>query len=350
MKISVNKVNLEDQEVHEITLMNKHGMEFSFLTLGGIITKILVPDIEGNFENVVLSHADYEDYRTNKGYFGAIIGRTSGRIKNAQFELNGTKYSLAQNYGENHGHGGLWGFSGRIFQFECSTLDDNASVKLKYVSSHLEEGYPGEVLVEVVYSLNDQNEFGINYGAVPTADTLINLTNHTYFNLSGSFEESILYHELMIKSEKFAEIDDTSAPTGKLLEVDGTPFDFRYMREIGEEIKDGHPQLLIGNGYDHPFLLEREASPKVRLAHRFSGRVLEIESTAECVVVYTQNYTDNQRIKGGGVLENRRSVALEFQNLPIGKNEVNKVNSIIRCGERYSANTVYKFKVEQMNI
>lgn len=350
MKISVNKINIAEQEVHEITLRNKQGMEVSFLTLGGIITKILVPDRDGNFENVVLSHADYEDYIENKGYFGAIIGRTSGRIKNAQFELNGIEYTLTKNYGENQGHGGLHGFSRKVFQYETCNLNDNASAKLSYVSPHLEEGYPGEVLVEVMYSLNDQNEFGISYEAVPNADTLINLTNHTYFNLSGSFEESILYHELMIKAEKFAEIDDTSAPTGELLEVDGTPFDFRYMREIGEDIKEEHPQLLIGNGYDHPFLLVHEASPKVKLAHRFSGRVLEIDSTSESVVVYTQNYTDNQRIQGGGILNNRRSIALEFQNLPIGMNEVNKENSMIHAGEKYSVKTVYKFKVEQVNV
>lgn len=350
MKISVNKINIADQEVHEIILRNKQGMEVSFLTLGGIITKILVPDRDGNFENVVLSHADYEDYIKNKGYFGAIIGRTSGRIKNAQFELNGEKYILSKNYGDNQGHGGLHGFSEKIFQYETCNLNDNASVKLSYVSHHLEEGYPGEVLVEVMYSLNEQNEFRISYDAVSNADTLINLTNHTYFNLSGSFEESILYHELMIKAEKFAEIDDTSAPTGELLDVEGTPFDFRYMREIGEDIKEEHPQLLIGNGYDHPFLLVHEASPKVKLVHRFSGRVLEIDSTSESVVVYTQNYTDNQRIQGGGILKNRRSIALEFQKLPIGINEVNKENSVIHTGEKFSAKTVYKFKVEQVNI
>lgn len=350
MKISITKFNISDQDVHEITMINKQGMEVSFLTLGGIITKILVPDIEGRYENVVLSHTDYRDYIKNPGYFGAIIGRTSGRIKNAQFELNGTVYSLSKNYGENQGHGGFRGFSGRNFQFECSNLNDNASVTLRYLSPHLEEGYPGEVLVEVTYSLNDYNEFGIHYEALPNADTLINMTNHTYFNLSGSFEESILYHELMIKAEKFAEIDDTSAPTGELLEVEGTPFDFRYMREIGEEIKGRHPQLLIGNGYDHPFLLVPDASPKVRLAHRFSGRVLEIDSTAECVVVYTQNYSENQYVQCGGILQERRSVAFEFQNLPIGKNGVNLENSIVHGGEKYSAKTVYKFKVEQLNV
>lgn len=350
MKISVDDKKIGSLAVEEITMVNKKGMQVSFLTLGGIITKMIVPDIHQNFENVVLSHLDYNDYLKNPGYFGAIIGRTSGRIKGAKFELHGKEYQLSKNYGENQGHGGVDGFSKKVFSYTCEEVDDRTSVKLSYRSLHLEEGYPGEVMVHVTYTLNDQNEFRILYEAYPKEDTLINLTNHSYFNLSGTFEESILYHELMINADMFAELDETSAPTGILLPVEGTPFDFRYMREIGEEIREDHPQLILGKGYDHPFLLKDNSSPKLRLAHRFSGRVLEIDSDNECVVVYTQNYTENQRVEGGIVLQERRGIALEFQKLPIGINGVNKDNSRVRGGEGYRQETVYRFKVEEMNF
>lgn len=347
MKIKTEKIRIRNTEIYEITMENTSGMTVSFLNLGGIITRILVPDNEGNVENVVLSYSNYEEYLTNPGYFGAIIGRTAGRIKDAQFELNGTVYNLSKNYGDNHGHGGVEGFSKKLFKFECFRERRAASVKLSYLSEHMEEGYPGEVLIEVTYSLNEDNEFKILYEAYPKEDTLINLTNHTYFNLSGSFEESILYHELMVNAEKFAETDSSSSVTGKLIGVEGTAFDFRYMREIGEEIKEEHPQLIQSNGYDHPYLLKKDSSPKVRLAHRFSGRVLEIESDNDCVIVYTQNYTSGQQINAEITLRERRAIALEFQRLPIGKNGVFKEASIVRKNEVYRTQTTYRFMVEE---
>jgi aldose 1-epimerase len=213
MKVSVKPHNLRGLEIDEITLGNAQNMEVSFLNYGGIITKIAVSDNQGNIENVVLAYKDYEGYLDNPAYFGAIIGRTAGRIKDGIFSLNGNTYILDKNYGPNSGQGGRHGYDKKVFDYAVTEEENSISVSFEYKSEHMEEGYPGEVKIYVTYSLNEENVFRIDYEAIPNEDTLINLTNHSYFNLSGNFEESIKYHELFIASETFLELDETSAPT-----------------------------------------------------------------------------------------------------------------------------------------
>ncbi len=346
MGISYKNHMIGSRNVTEFTLVNKNKMKVSFLNLGGIITEITVPDLNGKFENVVLAHENYDDYEENKGYLGALIGRTAGRIKGAKFTLHDKEYLLSKNYGENSGHGGYEGFHKQLFHFEVSK--DESKVILRYTSKHMEEGYPGKVEIEVTYTLNDQNEFSIDYKAVSDQDTLLNLTNHSYFNLSGDFLESILYHELYIASDEFAELLEDSAVSGKRLKVENTPFDFRYHHEIGEEINAVHPQIQIGNGYDHPFLLREGEKIKVRLIHRFTGRVMEVETNHKGVVIYTQNYTDNQKVNGGRILEKRKAVAIETQSLPIGLDEANKEFSELRAGQPYHKKTIYRFFTENI--
>lgn len=335
-----------EHKVTEITMTNKNNMEVSFLTLGGIITKISVPDLEGNFDNVVLAHQDCRDYEENKGYFGGIIGRTAGRIKDAKFTLNGVEYNLAKNYGENSGHGGNRGFDKQLFSFEVSS--DGGEVKLEYYSKDLEEGYPGNVEIEVTYSLNDDNEFTIDYKAKSDQDTLLNLTNHSYFNLSGDFEESILYHELFMAADEYVELMKDFSVSGRISKVENTPFDFRYHHEIGEEINHPHEQIKIGNGYDHPFILRKNEDVKLRLLHRFTGRILEMETNHDAMVIYTQNYTDNQIISNNQTLQTRKAVALEAQSLPIGTNGLNMEYSILKANEPYHKWTKYRFKTEYL--
>lgn len=343
MKVSVKKHNLRGLEVDEITLGNGQNLEVSFLNFGGIITKILVPDNQGNIANVVLAYKDYEGYLDNPAYFGAIIGRTAGRIKDGLFTINEKTYVLDKNYGPNSGQGGSYGFDKKVFDYTITEEENSISVKLEYISRHMEEGYPGEVKVSVTYSLHEANVFRIDYEAIPNEDTLINLTNHSYFNLSGCFEESVKYHELFIASERFLEIDESSAPTGKLIETEDTPFDFYHQKEIGEDMEVFHPQLKIGNGYDHTFLLKKEGNVKVRLAHRFTGRVMEIETDNEAAVIYTQNYSQGQIIENGKELEERKSVAIEIQRPPIGLGECFKESSIVRKGELFKTYTSYRF-------
>lgn len=350
MSVYKEKFNIGNLEIHEIHMENRNGIRVSFLTLGGIITEISIPDRDGKPENIVAAYEDYEEYLSNPAYFGAIIGRTAGRIKDAVFTINGKEYALAKNYGPNSGQGGTRGFDKRIFNHEVREMADESSVVLSLISSDHEEGYPGEAAVDVTYTLADDDTFTITYQAVSSEDTLVNLTNHSYFNLSGSFEESIKYHELFIDADYFTELDETSAPTGRLLKVEGSPFDFRHMREIGEEMDTPDEQLSIGNGYDHAFLFNQNGVTKVRLAHRFSGRVMEVETDNQAVVVYTQNYAKGQLLKDGNSLQPRRSIALEVQRLPIGAGEAFKEHSYLSAHERYSTVTKFRFFVESESM
>lgn len=339
-------IQINEHEIHEITLGNSNGMKVSFLTYGGIITSIVVPDKEGRLENVILSYCDYDDYLENPGYFGSLIGRTAGRIKDGTFTLNGERYLLESNYGKNSGHGGESGFHKRLFDYEIIESENRIAVDLMRVSPHMEEGYPGEVTVKVTYAIYEDDTFTIEYEGVSSEDTLFNMTNHSYFNLSGSFRESIKYHELFIDADFYAELDDSNAPTGKLLKVNESPFDFRYMREIGEEMDFTDEQLKIGNGYDHAFLLNEKNGTKVRLAHRFTGRVMEIETDNQAVVMYTQNFSQGQIIKDGSILEPYSSIALEVQKLPIGLNEVFKEHSLLSANKKHLTITKFRFFVE----
>lgn len=346
MKAWKRRIKINEHEIHEITLENINGMKVSFLTYGGIITSIEVPDNEGRFDNIVLSHRDYADYLENPGYFGSLIGRTAGRIKDGSFTLNGRKYSLIKNYGENSGHGGISGFDKRLFNDEIIESENRIAVDLSRVSPHMEEGYPGEVFVKVTYALSEDDTFTIQYEGISSEDTLFNMTNHSYFNLSGSFQESIKYHELFIDADFYAELDESSAPTGELIKVNDTPFDFRYMREIGEEMNSTDEQLKIGNGYDHAFLLNERNGTKVRLAHRFTGRVMEIETDNQAVVIYTQNYSQGQIINDGSSLDPNCSIAIEVQKLPIGTKEVFKEHSVLPAKRKHLTTTKYRFFVE----
>lgn len=346
MKVWKRKIRLNEHEIYEITLENSNGIEVSFLTYGGIINSIMVPDNEGIVSNIVLSYSDYEDYLKNPGYFGSLIGRTAGRIKDGSFTLNGKKYLLDKNYGENSGHGGKSGFHKQIFDHEILESESRISVELTRVSPHMEEGYPGELSVKVTYTLAEDDTFTIEYEGVSSEDTLFNMTNHSYFNLSGSFHESIKYHELFIDADFYAELDESSAPTGKLIKVNETPFDFRYMREIGEEMNSPDLQLEIGHGYDHAFLLNKNSGTKIRLAHRFTGRVMEIETDNQAVVMYTQNFSQGQMISDGSILEPNCSIALEVQKLPIGSKEVFKEYSVLAANKRQLTTTKFRFFVE----
>lgn len=347
MKVSDELYPVSHPGIREVTLENENGMSVSFLNYGGIITRISVPDRRGNFSNVVLSYRDPEDYLDNPGYFGAIIGRTAGRIKGAFFDLEGIRYFLAKNYGENSGHGGTRGFDKKIFRLEPNIGNTWVKLHLTCKADDMEEGYPGELTVHVTYTLTEDNTFRIDYQAESDETTLVNMTNHSYFNLSGDFAERIEMHKLQIAAKRYAELDETSAPTGRLLDVKGSPFDFGTLKSIGTDIGANDPQLAIGKGYDHPFLLDngQDDDIKIRLVHEGSGRVLDILTDNEAVVFYSQNYTQGQSIQNGEILPERRSVALELQRLPIGKDGAFLDHSLLRGGETYHTFTEFRFGV-----
>ncbi|AGB41672.1 galactose mutarotase-like enzyme [Halobacteroides halobius DSM 5150] len=317
------------QEVTKYLLSNEN-LQVNVINYGGIITEIYAPDQAGNKENIVLGFDNIEDYEEKSPYFGAIIGRHAGRIGNAEFTLNGKNYKLAQNENKNNLHGGPTGLDKRIWDVK----EVETGIELTYFSSHLEEGFPANVEFTVRYLLED-NELIIEYQAKPDRETIINLTNHTYFNLSGTVGTDILEHKLMIEAEEFIALDEESIPTGELRTVAGTPFDFREFKEIGLEIDADDKQLEFTGGYDHPFVL-KEKKKGIMLKEEESGRALDI-STDQPVVVF---YAGNQLEAG------RLALCLETQDYPNAINADNFPTKTYTPDNIYQAKTKYRFYVD----
>lgn len=337
-------MNIKDKNVEVITLTNINGMSVEILTLGGIIRKIMVADRHGNFENVVLGYEDYQEYAENPGYLGTIIGRTSGRIGEAHFTLNGVMYKLPGNNNGNCLHGGNIGFDKKIWTVE--NLESN-SVTLSLVSEDGEEGFPGTVHVSVIYTLSDDNSLSITYTGQTDKTTLLNLTNHSYFNLSGDIKENILDHTLELKSNFVAEGDKYLIPTGKLIDVSEVgAFDFRVAKKIGTDIND--EALKLASGYDHPFLLEKSKELKkdcVIMICEESGRKMTMDTTYESVVIYSSNFPTHKKLVGGKIFEKHDGICFEAQQLPIGKDECNKSDSILKSEQEYNNTTIYRFSI-----
>ncbi|MEG1004191.1 MAG: aldose epimerase family protein [Clostridium sp.] len=330
----------ENTEIIEYTLVNKNNISVSILNLGGIITNITTPDRNGNLENIVLSYEDFNDYYSNPSYYGAIIGRTAGRINKGEVSINGVLYNLNKNYGVNSGHGGNIGFDKRIWEVTEINNDNCSKLELRLFSKHLEENYPGDLTVKVIYELNDNNEFFFKIWGKSTEDTLLNITNHSYFNLSGNYKRDILNHSLKISSNKFLEIDENGGVTGNTINTFNTPFDFNKFKKISKDIHENNEQIKLGNGYDHPFLLDNN---KIVIKDEESGRVMKIETNQEAVVVYSMNYYNDCMLKGSIRPKERMAICFETQAPPIGYNESFKEGSYLKKGEVYSKYTKYSF-------
>jgi aldose 1-epimerase len=334
----------DGRTVSIFTLVNGQGMEVSCLDYGCIITKILVPDRDGRMENVVLGFDTLEEYQQHSPYFGAVCGRHAGRIAGGEFELNGKTYKLAKNNGGNNLHGGVEGFDKKLWDAEISEGPDYASVIFRYVSKDGEEGYPGNLEMKVTYTLNDRNELEISYEGTSDEDTIVNVTNHSYFNLSGDMKRDILDHELTLKSDRFAELNEALIPTGKLVPVNGTVFDFAE----GRKLKDGNasedPQnILVGSGYDHPFLLAENGNEEISLYDAESGRHLVVETDQPAVVLYTSNTLEGPFSIRGVTAANHLGVCLETQGLPDAVHHPEFPSCILGKGEAYRSVTTFKF-------
>ena len=328
------------QQVTKYLLINNQ-LQVNVLNYGGIITEIYTPDKEGTEENIVLGFDNIEDYEEKSPYFGAIIGRHAGRIENAEFKLDGKKYNLAANEGSHNLHGGIVGLDKKIWQVK--ELDNG--IELTYVSPHLEEGFPAEVEFTVKYLLKDKRLI-IEYRAEPDRETIINLTNHSYFNLSGAARRDILNQQLKLKAEKFISLDEDSIPTGELQTVQNTPFDFREFKRIGKEIETHYEQLNFTGGYDHPFILE-EKSEGIILKEQKLGRKLTISTDQPAVVFYSGNYLKDEGILNSGV-EARKNlgVCLETQDYPNAVNIDNFPTRIYNKTTPYKTKTEYAFTAE----
>ncbi len=332
------------------TLKNANGVEVQITNYGGIITSVTVPDREGNFADVVLGFDSLSKYQAEHPYFGAIIGRYGNRIAEGQFTIDGNTYNLPQNDGPNTLHGGEKGFDKRLWQAEEVRLDQAAGLDLTRVSEDGEQGFPGNLNVKVRYLLNNDNEIVIQYEATTDQPTVCNLTNHSYFNLKGAGNGDILNHELMINADRFTPVNANLIPTGALRPVEGSPFDFRNPTPIGERIDADNQQLKYAGGYDHNFVLQRGEEGMMLAASVLepnSGRFLEVLTTEPGLQFYSGNFLDGSNVgKGGKVYEFRNGFCLETQHFPDSPNQEDFPSTLLRPGEVYNTQTIYRFSVK----
>lgn len=334
--------------VERFTLENGKGLEVEAISYGGIITSVRTPDGEGRSADVVLGFDTLAPYLRRHPYFGAIVGRYGNRIGGAAFTIDGRRCALAANNGGNHLHGGTNGFDRFVWQAEPVVDDEGVGVSFSRTSPDGEEGYPGTLQARVTYTLSRANELTVDYRATADRATPVNLTQHSYFNLAGHDAGDILAHELTLFADAFVAVDGSLIPTGALVPVDGTPFDFRQATALGARIAEAHPQLTAAGGYDHNLVLAagQGLRPAARLVDPRSGRSLEVSTTEPGMQLYTGNFLNgSQTGKGGASYHHRNGVCLETQHYPDSPNQPAFPTTILRPGQTYRSRTVYTFGI-----
>lgn len=334
--------------IKEYTLKNDTGMTVKITNYGATITSIVVPDRDGNMADVALGYDNVDDYinAIDRPYFGAVVGRYGNRIAMGKFTLDGSEYELATNNGDNHLHGGNLGFDKVVWKAE---LVENG-VKLSYLAKDGEEGYPGNLKLSVTYTLTDDNEIVMHYEATTDKATVVNVTNHTYFNLAGEGGGTINNHVLQINGSKTTPVDAGLIPTGELADVAGTPFDFRKPKVIGKDVDADNQQIKYGPGYDHNWVLDRKGDGMELAAVLYeptSGRVLEVITEEPAIQFYGGNFLDGRLIgKSGKAYTHRSGLCLETQHSPDSPNRPEWPTTTLRPGEKYDTTTIYKFTVK----
>jgi aldose 1-epimerase len=338
---------LADQTpINQVTLTNSNGVSVDVINYGGIITRIETPDSNGNMGNIVLGLDNLEDYTNATTYFGAIIGRFGNRIANGKFSLNGTDYQLATNDGANHLHGGVQGFDKKVWTMAPFSTENSAGVTLSLVSPDGDQGYPGELTTQVTYTLTNKNTLDMQFVAKTNKPTIINMTQHSYFNLAGKGD--ILDHQMQINSNAITPVDGGLIPTGELMQVAGTPFDFRNPKAIGKEINVDDEQLKLGKGYDHNFVLKNKPNHDlIEAANVYepsSGRTLTVYTEEPAVQFYSGNFLDGSSKQASGLVHKQRSgFCLEPQHFPDAPNQPTFPSTTLMPGEVYSTRIVYEF-------
>ncbi|QDV54340.1 aldose epimerase family protein [Rosistilla oblonga] len=331
------------------TLKNRSGMTVSVTNYGAIITSIVVPDRNGKMADVALGYDRVEDYinAVDRPYFGAIVGRYGNRIANGKFTLDGKTYSLATNNNPNHLHGGNIGFDKVVW--DAKPIEGQNAIQLSYLARDKEEGYPGNLQIRVTYTLTDDNAILVDYHATTDQATPVNLTQHTYFNLKGEGEGTILDHELMLNADRYTPVDATAIPTGELPAVAGTPMDFTQPKPIGRDIDQENQQLEFGRGFDHNWVLNKPDDNKAmtlaaRVYEPTSGRVMEVHTTEPGIQFYCGNFLDGRLIgKAGKPYVHRGGFCLETQHYPDSPNQPDFPSTILRPGKTYQTQTSYRF-------
>jgi len=335
----------DGSRVTMVTLANGRGVEVDVISYGGIITRLVTPDAEGHPGNIVLGLDTLEDYVTSSPYFGALIGRYGNRIADGKFTLDGKTWQLDTNDGDNHLHGGIQGFDKKNWGMAPFVTDHSAGAVMTLTSPDGDQGYPGTLQVKVIYELTEDDALDMHFTATSDKPTVVNLTQHSYFNLAGKGD--VLGHLLMINADEFTPVRKGLIPTGELRPVAGTPFDFRQPKPIGRDIGAKNEQLELGLGYDHNFVLRPHAADELVLAARVtepgSGRVLEVWSTEPGVQFYSGNFLDGTLTGNGQVHKYRSGLCLEPQHFPNSPNQPEFPSTTLRPGQTYDTRIVYRF-------
>jgi len=348
-KAKFGKINGNEIDIY--TLTNKNNVKARIINYGAILVSLSVPDRDGNFDDVVTGYDSLEGYVNDRSFFGAIVGRYGNRIGKGKFKLDGNEYQLIINDGMNHLHGGRIGFFKAVWKAESVESELGPGVKLSLVSPNGEEGYPGTVKISVTYTLTSDNKLKLDYEGITDKLTILNPTHHSYFNLSGDFNNTILDEKLLIEADSFTPVDSTLIPIGEIVSVENTPMDFRNPTPIGLHINDDYQQLKYGRGYDHNWVLNNYKKGVVRkvasLYDSKSGRFMEVLTDQPGLQFYSGNFLDGTISgKGGVVYKHRSALCLEAQHYPDSPNKSNFPSVTLRPGEVYKQTTVYKFSTK----
>lgn len=336
----------DGKEVYRHVLKNKNGVEVHVINYGGIITHLKTPDKNGVFGDIVLGYDSLSGYLKESPYFGAVVGRYGNRIANGKFSLDGKEYTLVQNNNGQHLHGGTVGFDKVFWNIESLTSEKGPALRLSYISKDGEEGYPGNLSIEVDYILTEDNALELHYKATTDKKTVVNLTQHTYFNLTGNASRDILEHELKLNADRYIPVNSTLIPTGELAPVKGTPFDFTTFTAIGKRINEKNDQLKIAGGYDHCWVLSSNDSLRNAgsLYEPGSGRVVDVLTTEPGIQFYSGNFlTGTITGKGGVVYNHRYGLCLETEHFPDSPNQPQFPSVVLSPGEVYTTQTIYRF-------
>jgi len=343
----------DGQKIQLYTLRNSKGLKAEIMTYGGILVSLQVPDSQGNMGDIVLGYDNLDDYIKNNPYFGCIVGRYGNRIAKGKFSIDGKQYSLATNNDPGgiacHLHGGIKGFDKVVWKAEPVEQKDAVGVKLSYLSKDGEEGYPGNLNCTVTYSLTNNNELKIEYLATTDKPTAVNLTHHSYFNLTGC-ERDILDHQLMLNADKFTPTDAGLIPTGELRSVKDTVMDFTQPAAIGARINSDYEQIKFGGGYDHNWVLNKQGDEMTLAAEVYeptTGRVVEVHTNEPGIQFYSGNFLDGTITgKAGKVYNHRYGFCLEAQHYPDSPNQPNFPSTVLRPGQKYETTTIYRFSTK----
>ena len=353
-KVSITKrdygTTADGQKVEQYTLKNSSGLQVDIITYGGRITSLKTPDKNGAFENVVLGFDNLAQYEKDNPFFGALIGRYGNRIGGAKFSLNDKPYQLAKNDGDNNLHGGVKGFDKKVWEAKTEERPTTASLVLTYISPDGEEGFPGTLTTTVTYTLYNDSSLEVLYEATTDKTTVVNLTQHAYFNLSGDFSNTILDHELEILADYYLPVDKGLIPTGQLEPVEGTPFDFRTPKVIGQDIAKENTQLQLGGGFDHCWVLNDQQAGFRKVAaayHPGSGRYLEVFTDEPGIQFYSGNFLDGTLpASNGGTYPKRSGLCLETQHYPDSPNQSQFPSVTLEPGEKYNSKTTFQLSTK----